>query len=71
MADKFLNPFYESVAKYVNLSSQEEEWIASSWRAGVQLYTPSIIANSQRTPTGINKDGAIAKVRILVEQMII
>ena len=39
MADKFLNPFYESVAKYVNLTSQEEEWIASSWKAGVQQCT--------------------------------
>ena len=33
------------------------------------MYIPSTIANSQRTPE-INKDGAIAKERILVEQMI-
>ena len=35
------------------------------------MYTPDIIANSQRTPTKINKNGAIAKVRILVEQVIL
>ena len=33
------------------------------------MYTPGIMANSQRKPTKINKNGAIAKVRILVEQV--
>ena len=34
------------------------------------MYTCGTIANSQITPTEINKNGAIAKVRILVEQVI-
>ena len=38
-----------------------------------KMYTPDTIANSQtdrqtqRTPTNINKNGAVATVRILVE----
>ena len=35
------------------------------------MYTPDTIANVQRTPTKINKNGAFAKVKILVEQMIL
>ena len=35
-----------------------------------KMYTPSTIAHSQITPTKINKCAAIAKVRILVEQVI-
>ena len=35
------------------------------------MYTPGIIANLQGTQTEINKNGAIAKVRILVEQVIL
>ena len=31
----------------------------------------SPIANSQKTPTKINKNGGIAKVRILVDQVIL
>ena len=31
------------------------------------MYTPSFIAYSQKTTTKINKNGAIAKVRISVE----
>ena len=34
------------------------------------MYTPGTIANLQRTTTKINEHGAIAKVRILVEQVI-
>ena len=34
------------------------------------MYTRGNIANSQMTPTKINKNGVIAKVRILVEQVI-
>ena len=34
------------------------------------MYTPITIANSQMMPTKINKNSAIAKVRILVKQMI-
>ena len=35
------------------------------------MYTPGTIANSKITPTKINKNGAMAKVRILVEQVMI
>ena len=35
------------------------------------MYTPGTIANSQWTPTKINRSGAVAKVRILVEQVIL
>ena len=35
------------------------------------MYTPVTIANSQMTPTKINKNGAISKVRFLVEQVIL
>ena len=36
------------------------------------MYTSGTIANSQMTPTKINnKNGAIAKVRVLVEQVIL
>ena len=38
---------------------------------GPKIYTPGAIANSQMTPTKINKNGAIVKVRILVEQVIL
>ena len=34
------------------------------------MYTPGTIANLHRTPTKINKNGAIVKIRILVEQVI-
>ena len=34
------------------------------------MYTPDTIANPQMTPTKINKNGAIAKDIILVEQAI-
>ena len=38
-------------------------------RGHSKMYTPSTIANSEtdRMPTKINKNGAVAKVRILVE----
>ena len=35
------------------------------------MYTSSCKANLQRTPTELIKTGAIAKVRILVEHMIL
>ena len=35
------------------------------------MYTPGTTENTQRTPTKINKNCAIAKVRILVEQVIL
>ena len=36
-----------------------------------KMYTSGTIANSQRMPTKINKNGSIAKVNILVEQVIL
>ena len=35
------------------------------------MYTRGTIENSQRTPTKINKNGAIAKIRIVVKQGIL
>ena len=35
------------------------------------MYTRGTVANSQQTPTKVNKNGAIAKVRILLEQLIL
>ena len=36
-----------------------------------KMCAPGTITNSQRTPTEIAKNGAIAKVRILKEQVIL
>ena len=36
-----------------------------------KMYTSGTIANSQRMPTKINKNGATAKVKMLVEQVIL
>ena len=35
------------------------------------MYTPGVIANLPRTPTKINKNSTITKVKILVEQVIL
>ena len=35
------------------------------------MYTPGTIANLERTPTKINENDAIAKVRILMEHVIL
>ena len=53
---------------YIYLCPQEEECTSSS-RGHSKIYTPGTIANSQtdRVPTKINKNGAVAKVGILVE----
>ena len=37
----------------------------------IKMYAPGTIANSEMTTTKINKNGAIAKVKILVEQKIL
>ena len=66
MAEKYLNIFYVCAAKCAYLPPQEEEYIISSWGDRGTMYTPGTIANSKRTPE-INKNGAIAKVRILAE----
>ena len=68
MADKGLNVFNECAAECVHLCPQEEECSSSS-RGGSKMHLSGTIANSQRMPT--DKNGAIAKVSILVEQVIL
>ena len=70
MANKGLNLFGAYTAKCVHVPPQEEECISSSWDGRSTMYTPGTIAKSQRTPE-IKNNHVIAKVRILVEQMII
>ena len=70
MADNSLNLFDECVAEYKHLCPQKEQCTCSSWRDS-KIYTPGIITDSLRMPTKINKNGAIAKVRVLVEQVIL
>ena len=68
MTDKGLNLFDDCAAECVHLCPQEEQRTSSSWGHN-KMYTPGTMANSQtdRTPTKINKNGAVAKVRLLVE----
>ena len=70
MSDKGLNLFDECAAECVHLCPQEEKCTSSS-REGNKMYIPGTIANSQRMSTKINKNGAIAKVRILMELVIL
>ena len=70
MADKGLNLFDECAAECVDLCPKEEERTSSSCEDG-KICTPGTIANSQRMPTKVNKNGATAKVRTLVEQVIL
>ena len=71
MADKGLNLCEEcAAAESVHLCSQEDKSTSSSL-GDSKMYTSSTIMNSQRTQTKINKIGAIAKERILVEQVIL
>ena len=68
MTDKGLNLFDDCPDECVYLCPQEEECTSSSWEY-CKIYTAGIIANSQagRIPAKINKNGAVVKVRILVE----
>ena len=68
--NKGLNLFDEYAAGCVHLCHQEEQWTSSSWGDN-KTYLPGAIANSQMMPTKINKKGAIDKVRILGEQLIL
>ena len=65
---KGLNLFGDCAAGCVHLCPQEGECTSSSWGHS-KMYTPGTVANSQtdRRPTEINKNCAVAKVRILVE----
>ena len=68
MTNKGFTLFDYCAAECVYLCPQEVKRISSSWRHS-KIYTPGTIANSQtdQAPTEINKNGAVAKVRILVE----
>ena len=70
MADEDLNLFGECAAECVHLCPQKEECTYSPWKE-TKMCTPGTWQNSQRMPTKANKNGAIAKVRILVEQVIL
>ena len=70
MSDKGLNLFEEYGAECVHLHSGRIVYLFFL-RGQYNVYTPGTIANSQRTPTEINKNGATAKVRILVGQVIL
>ena len=62
MSDKGLNIFYECPAECVHLPSGR----IVSHLPDNKMCTPDTIANSQRMPTKIYKNGAIIKVKILV-----
>ena len=65
---KGLNLFDDCAAECVYLFPQEEECTSSSWGQS-KICTLGTMANSQtdRTPTEIDKNGAVAKVKILLE----
>ena len=69
-ADKHLNLFDEYAAECVHLCPQKEECIFSFW-GDSKLYTSGPVETSHKTPTKLNKNGAVAKVRILVKQVIL
>ena len=68
VTDKGLNLFDDCVAEWVYLCPQEEECTSSSWGHS-KMYTPGTIENwkTDRASIKINKNGAVVKVRILVE----
>ena len=69
MAEKGPNLFDECAAECVHMCPQKEECTSSSL-GDSKMCTPGTIANLQRMPTKKSKKGAVAKVRILVEQVI-
>ena len=64
-----LNLFDERAAECVNLCLQQEECTSS--REDSKMYRPGTITNSQRMPPKTKKMVLIAKVRILLEQVIL
>ena len=68
MTGNGLNLLDDYAAECVYLCPQEEECTSSSW-GHIKICTPSTTVNSQTdwVLTKINKNGAVAKVRILVE----
>ena len=65
---KGLNLFNNCAAEFVYLCPQEEDCTSSSWGHS-KIYTLGTMANSQtgRAPIEIDKNGAVVKVRILLE----
>ena len=59
-----------NVCKCAHLSPQEKE-VRSPSCGNSKMYTSGTIANSQKMPTEINKNDVIAKVKILVENVIL
>ena len=73
ISDKGLNFFDECTAECVNMYPEEEQCTSSypsSWE-GNKMYSPGTKAISQRVPSKTNKNGVIAKERILLEQAIL
>ena len=66
MTDKGFNLFQKCATICAHLFPQEEECTSSSW-GDSKMYTSGSIANLQKMLTEINKSGALAKIRILVE----
>ena len=65
---KGLNLFDDCAAECVYLCPQEEKCTSSSWWHS-KIYTLGTMANSQtdRALTEIDKNGAVVKVRILLD----
>ena len=72
MRDKGLNLFDECAAGMCISELSGRRVYSSSWEHS-KIYTPDTKANSQidRAPTEINKNGAVIKVRILVDRGIL
>ena len=66
MTDKSFTRFDECTARCVHLFPQQEECTSSSW-GDSKMYKSGSIANLQKMLAEINKGGALAKIRILVE----
>ena len=70
IVDKGLNLSDECTARCVYLSPQEEGCTSFIWKNS-KMYTSRTTANSLGMPTEKYKNGATAKVRILVEKVIL
>ena len=68
MTGKSYNFFDEYSARYAYLPLHEDECTSSSW-GNSKMQTSGTIGNSQGMPTEINKNGAVVKVKILVEKV--
>ena len=66
LTGKGFNVLNEYASRCVRLSPQEEGCTSSSW-GDCKMCTSGSIASSKRLPTEVNESGAIAKIRISVE----